>query len=53
LIDIITSWLSKRLFIDAFGILVKEYNLAKMPYSSSLTDKEWEIVEQYSSVNDV
>jgi transposase len=25
--------------------LVKEYNLIKMPYSSSLTDKEWEIIE--------
>lgn len=25
--------------------MVKEYNLVKMPYSSSLTDKEWEIIE--------
>jgi transposase len=25
--------------------LVKEYNQGKMPYSSSLTDQEWEIIE--------
>lgn len=26
-------------------MLVKGYNQKKMPYSSSLTDKEWEIIE--------